>query len=154
MNNINILQDKRIIETRNSVFENEFSVGTPTPQSLITNEKSVYRVIGRHTGMGQLNDILYSGYVRPRDTLPTHRNHNRLFWTKGGHHTFYGNGNSIILEAPAEIVFDGKIGAIPFEDLTGIWQYNPETQRFVNNIDFYREKYKEIHQETEHHKTR
>ncbi len=147
---IDNIQDERIAETINSVFVNAFSIGTPTPNCLITKDTSVYRVIGRVTGNGQLNDILMCGYVRAKKTSPEHRNHNRLFWTKGGKNTFYRSGNSMILEAPSAKVLDGQIGAIPFNDLIGIWQFNPEKNAYENRIAFYQKVYEEVHQNEEH----
>ena len=137
--------DDRIENTRNRVFESSLAIGKDTENVLKTVSTSVYRVIGRKTGTGQIEDIIKCGYVRPRLTPVEEKHHNELFWTKGGENTFYMTGNSIILEAPEDKVKYNQIGAIPFEDLIAIWVYNPNENKYINMIDYYRELYNQKH---------
>ena len=137
--------DDRIKNTRNRVFRSDMAIGKDSPNALSTVSTSVYRVIGRTTGTGQIKDIISCGYVRPKQTPPNDRHHNQLFWTKGGEKTFYMSGNRMILEAPAEKVQDNQIEAIPFEDLIAIWVFDTKQNKYVNHIDYYKKLYQQIH---------
>ena len=55
------------------------------------------------------------------------------------------NGNHMILEAPAEKVQNNQIGAIPFTDLIGIWTLDPQQNKYINHINYYRSLYQQIH---------
>lgn len=138
-------EDDRIKNTRNRVFTNNIAIGKNIPNSMSTVSTSVYRVIGRKTGVGQIKDIISCGFVRAKQTPPNDKNHNQLFWTQGGEKTFYMNGNHMILEAPAEKVQNNQIGAIPFPDLIGIWTFDPQQNKYINHINYYRSLYQQIH---------
>ncbi len=139
------MEDDRIENTRNRVFENSLAIGKNIDNSLKTISTSVYRVIGRKTGTGQIDDIMKCGYVRPKLTPVTDKHHNELFWTKGGEKTFYMNGNGMILEAPEYKVKNNQMGAIPFEDLIGIWVFSDKECKYINVIDYYRDLYEQVH---------
>ena len=139
------MEDDRIVNTRNRVFNSDLAIGKNSPYSMSTVSSSVYRVIGRTTGTGQIEDIISCGYVRPKLTLPDDKHHNQLFWTRGGEKTFYMGGNRMILEAPQEKVQNNQIGAIPFEDLIAIWVFDSELKRYVNHINYYRNLYQQLH---------
>lgn len=142
---IDTLNNDRIVNARNRVFINDMAIGKNLPNAMSTVSTSVYRVIGRKTGTGQITDIINSGYVRPKETISTDPHHNEIFWTQGGDKTFYMTGNSMILEAPAEKVHNNQIGAIPFEDLIGIWVYNENENKYINQIDYFRQLYRQKH---------
>jgi len=148
------IEDDRIENTRNRVFINDIVLGKNSINALSTVSTSVYRVIGRRTGRGQIEDILNCGYVRPKVTSVNDKHHNELFWTRGGEKTFYMNGNHIILEALAEKVKDNQLGAIPFEDLIGIWVFDEEKNKYINCIEYYKDLYQKIHDNIEHNYTR
>ena len=135
--------DDRIISAINRVFETEngISYGRDDPQAMHTKEASVYRV----TGMNQIKDILACGYVRPRKGRLKGGHYNEIFWSKGSNRLYYKPG-SIILEAPSDKVKNHQIGAIPFDDLIGIWQFNNETAQYENKIDSYKKIYNEINE--------
>lgn len=138
-------EDDRITNARNRVFTNDIAIGKDSPNAMSTVSTSVYRVIGRITGTGQIEDIISCGYVRPKQTPLNDRHHNQLFWTKGGKKTFYMGGNRMVLEAPEEKVQDNQIGAIPFEDLIAIWVFDTKQNRYVNRIDYYKSLYHQLH---------
>ena len=62
---IDTLNNDRIVNARNRVFINDMAIGKNSPNAMSTVSTSVYRVIGRKTGTGQITDIINSGYVRP-----------------------------------------------------------------------------------------
>ena len=129
----------RITNARNRVFEtaNGIAIGKNIPNALRTKEDRVYRI----TGMNQIHDILTCGYVRPRSGRAKGGHINEVFWSKGSDKLFYYNQGSIILETLAINMKDNQIGALPFEYLTGIWEFNVEKNAFENRIEFYRKAY-------------
>lgn len=137
------MEDQRIITARNRVFktDNGPAVGKNIPGAMPTKETSIYR----STGMNQLKDIIACGYVRPRIGKLKGGHMNEVFWSIGSDKLFYYNHDSIILEVPNDILENDQIGALPFESLVGIWQYNKELDRFENKIDFYKKIYDDIH---------
>ena len=125
--------DDRIESTRNRVFVQKLAFGKDNPISLKTKDTSVYRV----TGMHQIEDIITTGYVRAKEkVIGGHTN--ELFWTRGGDKLFYYNKRPV-LEAPADKVIDGQIGAIPLEDLTSIQYFSEEENKYVNIIEYIKE---------------
>lgn len=126
------MEDDRIESTRNRVFIRDLAFGKNDPIAMKTNDNFVYRV----TGMDQVEDIITTGYVRSKEKAKGgHKN--ELFWTRGGDKLFYYD-KSPVLEAPYTKVQDGQMGAIPLEDLTAIWIFNDQENRYVNCIEYYR----------------
>lgn len=144
-------EDLRIQTARNRVFEtkDDMAFGKNSKHAMRTYPISIYR----STGMNQVKDIIACGFVRPRLGKLNGGHKNEVFWSRGSNKLFFYNKTAIILEVPIEKLEDNQIGAIPFEDLTGIWQYNPETNKYENKIDFYRKVYEETHN-TSNTKTR
>ena len=126
------MEDDRIESTRNRVFIRDLAFGKNAPIAMKTNDNFVYRV----TGMDQVEDIINTGYVRSKAKVKGGHN-NELFWTRGGDKLFYYN-KMPVLEAPHTKVQDGQMGAIPLEDLTAIWIFNDQENRYVNCIEYYK----------------
>ena len=143
--------DERIQNARNRVFETK--EGPAPGKNLEHSMRTIPISIYRSTGMNQLKDILACGYVRPREGKLKGGHQNEVFWSRGSKKLYYYNKDAIILEVPIEHLEDNQIGAVSFEELSGIWQYNSETNRFENRIDFYRRVYDETH-DIENNKTR
>lgn len=135
--------DNRISTARNRVFDTKDgpAPGKYVPGNMPTKNTSIYR----STGMNQLKDIIACGYIRPREGKVNGGHKNEVFWSVGSEKLYYFNFDSTILEVPSDKVTNGQIGALPFEDLIGIWQFNKETNRFENRIEFYKKVYEEIH---------
>ncbi len=133
----------RISNARNRVFDtsNGPAIGKNIPSAMKTKENSVYRI----TGKNQLNDILACGYVRPREGRLKGGHENEIFWSQGSDKLFYYDFSRIILEAPSANVQNNQIGAIPIEDLSGIWEFNHDKQTYENRLDFYLRVYNEVH---------
>lgn len=136
-------EDSRIETARNRVFETKdgIALGKSYSFAMRTYPTLIYRT----TGMNQVKDIIACGYVRPREGKLKGGHKNEVFWSRGSNKLYYYNKGAIILEVPIEKLEDNQIGAMPFEDLTGIWQYNPESDSFENRIDFYKKVYDEVH---------
>ena len=125
--------DDRIESTRNRVFTQELAFGKDNPISLKTKDTSVYRV----TGMHQIEDIITTGYVRAKEkVIGGHTN--ELFWTRGGKKLFYYDKRPV-LEVPAGKVIEGQMGAIPLEDLTSIWYFSEEENKYIDTIEYIKE---------------
>lgn len=141
-------EENRITTARNRVFEtsNGPAVGKNIPNAMRTNNNYVYRI----TGMNQLKDILACGYVRPREGKLKGGHENEVFWSLGSDKLFFYDLSRIVLEAPSTNVRNDQIGALSLEDLSGIWQFNPEKNAFENRIAFYKKVYEEVHQNEEH----
>lgn len=130
--------DDRIESTRNRVFVQKLAFGKDNPISLKTKDTSVYRV----TGMPQIEDIINTGYVRAKEKVKgSHKN--ELFWTRGGEKLFYYDKRPV-LEVPAGKVIDGQMGAIPLQDLTSIWYFSEEENKYVNIIEYIKELREEL----------
>lgn len=125
--------DDRIESTRNRVFNQELAFSKANSISLKTKYTSVYR----NTGMHQVEDIINTGYVRAKEKV-NGGHHNELFWSRGGDKLFYYD-KRIVLEAPQDRVLDGQIGAISLEDLTSIWYFSEEKNKYIDVIDYVRQ---------------
>lgn len=122
--------DNRIQQARNSVAPG-FGPGKDNPIALHTNEKSVYRV----TGVNQLQDIIECGYVRPKGHgSRSDRVGDVIYWSLGNDKLHYISKQPVI-EAPADKVINGQIGAIPIEDLTAIWMFDENENKYVNRLN-------------------
>ena len=91
----------------------------------------------RKTGMHQMKEIINTGYVRAKEKVKGGHT-NELFWTRGGEKLFYYDKRPV-LEVPAGKVKDGQMGAIPLEDLTSIWYFSEEENKYVNIIEYIKE---------------
>lgn len=130
--------DDRIESIRNRVFNQELAFGKDNSISLKTKDTSVYR----NTGINQIKDIINTGYVRAKENVKGgHKK--ELFWSRGGDKLFYYN-KGIVLEAPQDKVVDGQMGAIALEDLTSIWYFSQEDNKYIDIIEYIRELREEI----------
>ena len=102
------------------------------PRTLKAKDTSVYL----KTGMHQIKEIINTGYVRAKEKVKGGHT-NELFLTRGGDKLFYWDKRPV-LEAPADKVIEGQMGAIPLDDLTAIWIFNEKENRYVNCIEYYR----------------
>lgn len=110
-----------------------FGLGKDISYALSTSENSVYRV----TGMDQIEDIVNCGYVRPKGYgKRRERVGDKIYWSTGGKNLYFYDKRPV-LEAPGDRVIDGQIGAIPLEDLEGIWIFDEENNKYINNIEYY-----------------
>lgn len=91
----------------------------------------------RKTGMHQIKEIINTGYVRAKEKVKGGHT-NELFWTRGGDKLFYWDKRPV-LEAPADKVIEGQMGAIPLDDLTSIWYFSEEENKYVNIIEYIKE---------------
>ncbi len=137
-----LTDEQRINKSRNRVFISNFAIGKNSDYAMSTKEGFVYR----NTGVSQIKDILESGYVRPRiERIKGNGHINETYWSAGGPNLYYMDQSSFVLEAPAEIVPDNSLGAIPLSALTGIWVFNQDQKRYINMIDYYKKTYNDIH---------
>ena len=123
-------EDERISGCKNRVFKSEFGPSyDDNPNVFRTSEASVYRI----TGMGQIADIVNCGYVRPKEGKIKGGHENEVFWSVGGRRLNFIDERPI-LEASAEAVKDGQIGALKLEDLTAIWIFDSESGKRENKL--------------------
>ncbi len=143
---MNELNDNRIQMARNRVFDtsNNIPLGKNNSTAMSTKTTSIYRM----TGKNQLDDIILSGYVRPKEGHIKGGHKNEVFWSRGSDKLFYYNGG-IVLEVSSDKLIDNQIGAIPFKNLIGIWCFNEMTMKYENRIEFYKKIYDELHQDNE-----
>ena len=136
------IKEELITKAVNSVGPG-LSFGTANDDSLITNNNHVYRV----TGMDQIVDIIECGYVRPKGFgNRSKRVGHKIYWSIGGEGVHYDDKRPV-LEAPKDKVVDGQEGSIPITDLSAIWMYNGEENRYCNRLKdilcIYRDQQKE-----------
>lgn len=129
---------ERITNSINRVAPSVSPIGRDDPTALSTREGYVYR----ETGFNQISDIVDCGYVRANER----RKSNQVWWTIGGKNSFHINKKPVLV-ASADVVTDCKIGAISLGDLSEIWIYDEETQKWNNRINEIKQMYIEKHQE-------
>ena len=120
----------RINHVINSVGPCNLSLGRNNPMSLKSNEGFVYRI----TGMDQINDIINCGFVRPKG-YGTRRDRvgDKIYWSIGGKVCYYDKRP--VIEAPLSKVQDGQVGAISINDLSAIWLFDEEQNKYINKLD-------------------
>ena len=139
MNNI---IDERIKTTRNRVFDttDALAFGKNLSYAMPTKNTSIYRI----TGMNQLKDILICGYIRPKEGKLKGGHENEVFWSRGSNKLFFYDKTRLILEVSENSLSDNQIGAIPFEELIGIWIFNEEINAFQNELEKYKKIYHDV----------
>ena len=111
-----VSEDDRIATARNRVFEGGLGIGKNNPIAMATINSQIYRV----TGDSQIEDILDSGYVRPKEGKLKGGHQNEVFWTKGGDKVFYYDKRPV-LQVDSSKLIDNQIGSISIDDLDAIW---------------------------------
>lgn len=127
---------------KNRIFEQEIPFGKKNPISLSTKEEFVYRV----TGMSQIDDIINCGYVRPKEGKIKGGHYNEVFWTHGGSNLYYYDKRPVI-EVPYQIIKENENTLVNINNLSAIWIFNEEEQKYVN--DLLTIKHKHLEQEKE-----
>lgn len=136
-------EDRRIEEAYNQVGSWDGpAVGKSLPHALSTNPESVYRV----TGDSQVEDIVDCGYVRPAPGKVKGGSYNKTCWSRGGDKLFYFDYRPVI-QASAEKVKDGQIGAIPLDDLEAIYIFDQEKQAYMNKLDEIKATFAQAHED-------
>lgn len=129
--------DYNLIQNAKNSVGPGFGPGADNPISLHTLETSVYRV----TGMNQIKDIIDCGYVRPKGYgSRADRVGDKLYWSQGGSKLYYHDKRPVI-EAPTDKVKDGQIGAISINNLSAIWMFDEQQNKYVNRL----ERIKQLH---------
>ena len=130
--------DERIVIVKNDVGPGGFGLGATNPISLHTDSDHVYRI----TGMDQVEDIASCGYVRTKGYGVRAKVRGEIvYWTIGGDVYYYDKRP--VLEIEANNIHDGQQGSVSIDDLSGIWVFNEEQNKYINEID----KYKQIYHE-------
>ncbi len=134
-----------LYNVKNSVAPCNLSLGKDNPISLKSKEGYAYRV----TGIDQINDIINCGYVRPKEYGVRGQNHGDIiYWSIGGNVCYYDKRP--VLEISLSKVHDGQIGAIPLDDLSGIWIYDEITNSYVNKIENIKSLYVDLQDNYKH----
>ena len=123
------MEVERINNVRNRVFEQNIMLGKYIEHSMSTDSEHTYRI----TGMNQVKDIILTGYIRPKEIIKGGHKL-EIFWTHGGEKLFYYGGEPV-LEVLSTSVRDGQIGALSIHDLTGVYIFDYNTNRYVNRLD-------------------
>lgn len=91
-------------------------LGKNNPYALSTTSESVYRV----TGQDQIDDIISSGFIRPKLKGKVKGGHtNEVHFAQGDPNLFYYDKRPVI-EISAQDIVDGQIGAIPKDKIKAI----------------------------------
>ena len=135
--------DDRISTATNRVVEGYgmYGLGRNIEYHLETTEDSVYRV----TGFSQIEDIIECGYVRSKKGKTKGGGRDVTYWSHGCDKLFYYDKRPVI-QASFDKVKDGQIGAISLSDLEGIYFFDEEQQKYINQIEEVRERYDALHQ--------
>lgn len=136
---------ERITNAKNRVFQASISFGKDNPISLHTDSSHVYRV----TGSSQIEDIINSGYVRPPQGKAKGGHKGEVFWTQGSDKLFFYDKRPVIETSTDILKGEGQVGAISLDKLTGIWMFDEQQNKYVNNIQVVRNAYNQLHPEQE-----
>lgn len=132
---------ERIVNARNRIFQGGLGVGRNNPISLHADNNHVYRV----TGLSQIEDIIKCGYVRPPLGKAKGGHRGEVFWSKGNEKLFYYDKRPVLETSTDTLKEEGQIGAISLDELTGIWMFDEQLNKYVNNIQAVRDAYNQIH---------
>ena len=135
-----VSEDDRIATARNRVFVGGLGIGKNNPIAMATINSQIYRV----TGDSQIEDILDSGYVRPKEGKLKGGHQNEVFWTKGGDKVFYYDKRPV-LQVDSSKLIDNQIGSISIDDLDAIWIFDEKQNKYINQIDYYKNEYYKRH---------
>lgn len=125
---------ERIHNIQNRVFEKTgIGLGKNNPNAFHTDSNSVYRI----TGQSQIDDIINSGYVRPKEGKIRGGRSNEVHWARGEENLLYTDTNRYILETNKDI--NGSTDALSINDLQAIWKF--EDGKWVNIIDNIKNQY-------------
>lgn len=139
------MDDLRISNAINRVFYSDgLGIGRSNPISLHTNPSSIYRV----TGNSQIEDIIECGFIRPKIGKVKGGHSNEVFWSIGGEKTFYYDKRPV-LEVSVERIKDNQIGALSINDLSSIWIFDENQQKYVDNLEIIKKQCQEKQQEKE-----
>lgn len=130
--------DERVTNCRNRVFEQNLTIGKDIPHALTTDSNFNYRV----TGMNQIADIIVTGYVRPNEGKIKGGHHNEVFWTHGSDKLFYYDKRPV-LEVPVSKLQNNQTGAISINDLSAIYIFYNEENKYINRLEFFLDEYLE-----------
>ena len=136
---------ERIMNAKNRVFQGGLGLGKDNPISMHTDSNHVYRV----TGTSQIEDIINCGYVRPPIGKAKGGHTGEVFWTKGNEKLFFYDKRPVIETSTDILKEEGQIGAISLDKLTGVWMFDEQQNKYVNNIQAVRNAYNQIHPEQE-----
>ena len=132
---------ERIINAKNRVFQANISFGKDNPISMNTDDKHIYRV----TGTSQIEDIINSGYVRPPFGKAKGGHIGEVFWTQGSDKLYFYDKRPVLETSTDILKENGQIGAISLDNLTGVWMYDEQQNKYVNNIQAVRNAYNQMH---------
>lgn len=136
---------ERIMNAKNRVFQGGLGLGKDNPISMHTDSSHVYRV----TGTSQIEDIINCGYVRPPIGKAKGGHTGEVFWTKGNEKLFFYDKRPVIETSTDILKEEGQIGAISLDKLTGVWMFDEQQNKYVNNIQAARNAYNQLHPEQE-----
>lgn len=111
------------------------------PISLHTSSNYVYRT----TGYSQIEDIVKSGYIRPKKGKVKGGHKNEVFWSLGGDKLFYYDKRPVLV-VDRNAAVDGQIGALSINDLSMIMTFDENQNKYVDNLDYYLSLYDEYHE--------
>ena len=136
----------RIKDAKNRLFEsdrNPYPFGKNVQYSLSTNSSHIYRL----TGISQIEDIIECGFVRPPEGKNKGGHEGEVFWTRGGDKLFYYDKYPV-LETSVEILKQNdQIGALSINELTAIYIFDEQENKYVNKLNEYKIEYLEKQKE-------
>lgn len=136
---------ERIINAKNRVFQASISFGKDNPISMHTDSSHVYRV----TGSSQIEDIISCGYVRPPLGKAKGGHKGEVFWTQGSDKLYFYDKRPVLETDIDTLKENRQIGAISLDKLTGIWMFDEQQNKYVNNIQIVQNTYNKLHPEQE-----
>lgn len=133
------MEEDRIINAKNRVFDHDgMGLGKNNPISLHTSNNYVYRA----TGYSQIEDIIKTGYIRPKAGKVKGGHKNEVFWSRGSEKLFYSDKRPVLVVSKNAVV-DGQMVALSIDDLEAIMIFDEKQNKYVDNLSYYKELYEE-----------
>ena len=110
---------ERTTGIKNRVFKDTgLGLGKNNPNRFQTMPGNAYRITGRE----QIDDMVSSGYVRPRAGKMKGGRSNEVHWAEGQDKLMYTDTDRFILQSKPSI--DNTTKALRTKDLDAVWQFN------------------------------
>ena len=118
-------------EIFNGVGPAEFALKNNDPNNLKTKAEYAYRI----TGLDQIEDIEYSGVVRPKGYGSRYeRVGPKVYWSEGGD-IQYGDHSRAVIEVSQTKLKNGQMGPVSIDDIDGIWVFDEKDNAYKNIIN-------------------
>lgn len=125
----------RETNTVNKIFDN--TVGIASETGFKSEEGKIYRA----TKQNQIDDIIESGYIRPKEGKMRGGKEGEVHWASGNDNLKYSADDKYILETDNSKFSENNKGALNIHSLSAVWKFNKENGKWEDVLPDIKEKY-------------